>query len=272
MSRFGQPEFDWLRQQCGRPGGKVAFTLIELLVVIAVIGILAALLLPALSRAKHESMRVACLSNERQLFLKFRMRIDDSSERLDTMDVGKWYAEDFGLTNQNSICPEAPVRAGPEPYNGNRQLGTVGSAWVHVDWEPYWAVQTSETRVSSYACNFYLVGAAWSAPLHPGGMPGGGPAFVTESQVGHPVLTPFVADGVAQSVTPSPNDLPATNLVTGARLVNDEMGNLTIPRHGDRPVPVPTNWPVTRRLPGAINIVFLDGHAETTRLDHLWQL
>jgi prepilin-type N-terminal cleavage/methylation domain-containing protein len=74
---------------------RTGFTLVEVLVVIAVMGILASLLLPALTAAKARTKRATCLNNLRQINLGLRMYVDDSTDTLPAVGGTTNFIRDF---------------------------------------------------------------------------------------------------------------------------------------------------------------------------------
>jgi prepilin-type N-terminal cleavage/methylation domain-containing protein/prepilin-type processing-associated H-X9-DG protein len=247
-----------------------AFTLVELLVVIAIIGILAALLLTALSGVKLKAQRVSCLNNVKQLALGSFMYASENSRHagIETAAFpgGNWMGtlNEYAKVKGILVCPSAPLHE-PPPASGNEQ-GYADRAWVR------WTSDRKTMFYGSYGYNGWLYS---DIIFSEAGDPKQKQVFTRESTIQKPALTPVFLDENWVDLWPEETDRPYKNLYAGQPFAvsPDQMGRCTIARHGSRSASrAPRNLGAGEKMPRAINMGFADGHTEMVKLEDLWNL
>lgn len=250
-----------------------AFTLIELLVVIAIIGILAALLLPALQGAKNRAKSMGCLNVEKQFAIALTMYYGDNNGSLMACNVNDWMSilhTNYQVSQTARYCPSAPA-----PWNNSRVNPSI--SW-HTGWDGTadtpWNIHVMnsgavETNGSYGYNNWCYQNTALNPPPHNTYT---NYFYNKESAFFGPSQTPMFGDCIWMDAAVLITDKDTPDLYDGDYFGNSPLGGLgryQIARHGAKAAsaaPRSVSGPI-QPANGSINIGLADGHAQSVPLD-----
>ena len=233
----------------------IGFTLIELLVVIAIIAILAAMLLPALSRAKEKGRQTACLSNMRQIGMGTVMYAQDHA---DFLPYGYAYVWPQGTP---LYWWQDLLRS----YMQTESVYSCPSARPHGLWTELRPPDTPRPLVKDYLCN--AQGGAYSESGRQAWVGANGPFIYNWGNPSRRLSEVQDTTGTIAICDGSTNVFEIWRLEQVDAWYNAGFGPAFLGNSPD--TRNPTMGHISKRHSGAYNMTFCDGHAESLKKTRL---
>ncbi|MBP9902197.1 MAG: type II secretion system protein [Verrucomicrobiota bacterium] len=171
---------------------RAAFTLVELLVVIAILAVLAAMLLPTLSRSKATAQRLKCVSNLHQLGLATQMYWDDNA--------GNCFRYTSGFTNGGQLFWFGWLGPGAE---GDRPFeAPAGALWPYLEGRGVELCPSLNYALGQFKLKARGAAYGYGYNLHLSAMPGKPP--VPAANIARPAATTLLADAAQVNTFQAP--------------------------------------------------------------------